>query len=58
MKTKAQQLPREILVYEMPDSDLMAQRTVDEISEEHEGGIVGVYVLQRTHKFSVKRELK
>lgn len=57
-----EKLPKEILVYQEDiDKDgpyLIAQYNKDAIPDDQNGVTVGVYVLQRTHKFSVKRELK
>jgi hypothetical protein len=54
-------LPKEILLYEVKDSDVTyfaAVTSVDEIPEDADGQLVGNYVLNNTHKFKIRRELK
>jgi hypothetical protein len=54
-------LPKEILLYEVTDRDVkyfQAVRSIDEIPEDVDGAPVGNYVLNNTHTFKVKRELK
>lgn len=58
----AKTLPKEILVYECDEVDgepvYAAARDVSEIPEEYDGVKVGVYVLNTTNVFGIRRELK
>lgn len=54
-------LPKEILVYQVKDSDveyMSVARCVEEIPEDAHGELVGNYVLNNTYTFKIKRELK
>ena len=54
--------PKEILVYEFDRENghpiFAVAKNVDDIPDDCSGKIIGVYVLQTTHKFVIKRELK
>jgi len=57
MKSKP---PKEILAYTEADGDeifLIAVRDVDQIPDDKDGSIVGIYTLKRTYTFRVKRSL-
>ena len=54
-------LPKEILVFRVEERDanyLSAVENVSEIMEDSDGSEVGVYILNQTYKFRIKRELK
>lgn len=55
-------LPGELLIYQCDEVDgqriYAVAHTANEIPEEYDGEMVGVYYLNQTLKFGVKRELK
>lgn len=55
-------LPKEILVYVCDEADgetiYAVAENVDQIPEEYDGSKIGVYVLNRTDTFGIKRTLK
>lgn len=58
----ARKLPKEILVYECDYVDgqpiYAVARNVEEIPEDQDGASVGVFVINKTYKFGIKRALK
>ena len=61
MAKRKKVLPNEILVYQCDEVDGVAiycvAINVDEIPEEYDGETVGVFVLNHTNVFRLKREL-
>lgn len=55
-------LPKEILIYQYDEVDgqpvYAVARNVDEIPEEADGQKVGIYIINRTDTFRIRRELK
>lgn len=62
MSKKSKNLPSEILVYQCDTCDgvpvYSVAHNVEEIPEDADGERVGVYILNRTDTFHIKRELK
>jgi hypothetical protein len=59
-KKRDQGIPDELLVYVIREGDVtwfQAVKRIEEIPEEHEGDLIGVYQLASIRRFKLKREL-
>ena len=60
-KKEKRELPKEILVRREKSHllpSLVPCEDMDQIPETHDGKLIGIYVLDRTLRFTVKRQLK